>query len=638
MELSAIGQFQTCPRNVVATARITVAAEITGDPAILQDHTVAPEGADWRTSAGVRIAPGGFVTLDLLSDLALRALVLQADADDEYVIEVSDDAKTFREIWRAPPMVKTGHGMRVRFALVENTRARFVRLSAAGGDGRYSISEFQAYCSVPDTWPPEMMVADDTASAEPPVISLTLGRSNAIKLILALLGAGVWVLRPGRRRDILLVLLGIAGFGAYFNWGKYHFDNRIHYHEFFHYYLGAKYFDENGYTKLYESTLLAESELGYAHEMPHRRARDLAPGLRQNVLIPASLIVDHAAAPMERFNPDRWEEFKRDVAFFRRATGGGAWWKKMLDDHGYNPSPVWTLIGSFIANRVDLDDRAIEILAWIDPLLLVITWIFVWWAFGWRIMCAAILFFGTLQPSLYYWTGGAFLRQMWFAATVIGICLAKRGRPAIAGVALVFSGLLRIFPLVFLLGGNRRLWISAVVTGSILVALTASDWPEFFANTKKHAATPLTNHMGLPTVLGFRPAHSQERMVDETNIDPYLKYREARNATNARMRIPHILLSIVWLILFARMIRRKEPWERIALGAMLPAVFFELTCYYYAFLTPLIFFPNFVAPMLALSAVTHAIAFSSEWFDIIYLWESVAVLATVALLAVRVPK
>jgi len=31
------------------------------------------------------------------------------------------------------------------------------------------------------------------------------------------------------------------------------------------------------------------------------------------------------------------------VVWFRTSSGSGKWWNDMQGDHGYNPSPVWTL-------------------------------------------------------------------------------------------------------------------------------------------------------------------------------------------------------------------------------------------------------------------------------------------------------
>ncbi len=49
----------------------------------------------------------------------------------------------------------------------------------------------------------------------------------------------------------------------------------MHYHEFFHYYLGSKYFAELGYTGLYDCVVVAELNAGRGDEVSGRWIRDL---------------------------------------------------------------------------------------------------------------------------------------------------------------------------------------------------------------------------------------------------------------------------------------------------------------------------------------------------------------------------
>ena len=71
-------------------------------------------------------------------------------------------------------------------------------------------------------------------------------------------------------RDGLLIALGVLSFGAYWNFGSFHFGNYIHIWDTFHYYVGSKYFKELSYDRLYECVAVADSE---------------APGLRRRVCL-----------------------------------------------------------------------------------------------------------------------------------------------------------------------------------------------------------------------------------------------------------------------------------------------------------------------------------------------------------------
>ena len=65
--------------------------------------------------------------------------------------------------------------------------------------------------------------------------------------------------------------LGVLAFACWWNLGAFHFGHRyVHTPEFFHYYLGAKYFDELGYTRLYDCAAAVEVEHGRGTEVARR--------------------------------------------------------------------------------------------------------------------------------------------------------------------------------------------------------------------------------------------------------------------------------------------------------------------------------------------------------------------------------
>src|SRR5207237_8319873 len=119
--------------------------------------------------------------------------------------------------------------------------------------------------------------------------------------------------------------------------------------------------------------------------------------------------------------------FKRDIAWFE-SRFSLEFWNNSQKDHGYNSTPVWTIVGSALANLAPASDRQIFLLGLLDPTLLLLMWGFVVWAFGWRTAAVAALIWGTNFPARYWWNGGAYLRMDWLATAVIAICLLKRGR------------------------------------------------------------------------------------------------------------------------------------------------------------------------------------------------------------------
>ena len=231
-----------------------------------------------------------------------------------------------------------------------------------------------------------------------------------------------------RTRDVLLALLGAASVLGWFNFGQFHHSVFLHYHEFFHYYLGSKYFPELGYTRLYQCVAAVDLEDGVGKDIRKQWVRDL----QTNVAEPGSQLLADSAHCSEHFAPGRWSQFQQDVRWLRsRFTREG--WLESIQDHGFNATPVWTATGRWLSNLAPASKVSVYALGVIDPALILVMWAMVWWAFGWRTMCVAMLWWGTNYAARWAWTGGAFMRADWLLLLVSAICLAKRGAPDVGG-------------------------------------------------------------------------------------------------------------------------------------------------------------------------------------------------------------
>ncbi len=516
---------------------------------------------------------------------------------------------------------------------------------------------------------------------------------------LGVIGWGLWLERQGqpreqqRLRDRTLVALGLGAFLAYFNFGHLHFGNFVHVWDTYHYVMGAKYFPELGYEKLYDCAAIANVENGRRDEVVRQTITDL----RTNVIVKTDELLAHPERCKDTFTAARWEAFRQDIKTFRSFVGEQRW-REIHHDHGYNATPVWTLAGYALTNLGPVSMKQLTRLNLLDPLFLALTLVLIWWAFGPRAFAVAAIVLGCHFPNRFYWTGGAFLRHDWLFYFVAAIALLKKDRPGLAGAAFAYTTLLRLFPglaaagpalaalawyqqhktldrrfvryvavgtltAVALVGaslvafrmptprplglsvssadpalvvqragaevtlsgtsaevvtvdveGHRyTLQPSAGATPGALVeqvrrqlppgyefeareqggAVTLTAWRDrasiyqrFFANTVKHASTPLTNHMGLRTVLSWRPWTIGQKTVMQGQIDNWARWK------STRLEKWHEAKPLLFLVFGAAMVlvylalrhSGADPWLGASLGVGFIVLGAELTNYYYCFL------------------------------------------------------
>lgn len=520
-------------------------------------------------------------------------------------------------------------------------------------------------------------------------------------LAMALLAWGLWLDKKGtpnrhrKLRDRLLALVGLVSFACYFNFGLWHFRNYIHQWDTFHYYVGSKYFKELSYDRLYECVAVADSEApGLRRRVELRKIMNL----RTNVLGNTKDILAHPERCKGHFTPERWEAFKHDVGHFRSKHDVKRW-EEAQTDHGYNATPVWNIMGTTLANTGKATDGQIEFLTKIDPLFIVGITLMTWWAFGWRTTCVALAVFATNFPSRFYWTGGAFLRWDWLFYFVGGLCLIKKDKPLLGGFFLGYSTLLRVFPMFTFAGPIlvlvRQLWggspdnvwtirigsaefkiqkpkpflswrelvgradrrflsilggaaiaVSVLVPISLITSNGIDGYRAFVFNTRKHKETPLTNYMGLRTVVSYNPAEAGRVLRTDRLEDPWGAWKKQKLITFDK-RLPLFLLFVAgFVVLLFTALRNAEPWVACSMGAMMMAVGVELTCYYYSFLFAVSFLyakrREAGAILLGVTGVTGFIDWAptkylpntgiwanlkmSQWLDEQYMWMSVATL------------
>ncbi|MGB3052680.1 MAG: hypothetical protein WBB42_16885 [Polyangiales bacterium] len=710
----------------------------------LTDGFVAAEGDPWQSElTSVLADTQSHVIYDLGATTRVTAVDLQGDNNDDYIVELSDDRRSFTPLWVADPA--SGQGMRRRGSRGLDGQGRYLRIRAQGGDTFYSLGEVLAFCETPSAWPPVVQVKQTSSWWWKKIVEkrdhryrlavsvlgllffIALFRIEEHKkalwvasalsigmlavsgyrlygarlapwfaewgvywlgtLVLVWAARGIWLVTQNQesrqwleRGALLWVILASAT--AWVNFGVFHTSRVVHYWDTFHYYVGSKYFEENEYERLYQCALAADYQERGEADLGKRKIRDLVDNRLHYIGKDDALRYQKSCA--EHFSPERWEAFRYDTRSFRTVMGSG-WWKDMLMDHGYNASPISNMVAAFLTNigwqeqlpklssdRVEPSDlktfrKRILRYTMIDLALYGGAFLMILWAFGLRATALSVLVWGTGYPWAYFWTGGSFARVPWLFMAVAAVALLKRGYPLLSGFTLSWSALLRLFPAA-LAGGpiasvvdrlirrkkidrpwldasDRRFIIGGVLGLAVLctasIAVNGLDaHPQFLSNSFKHRDTPLTNHMGLPTILSYKPSTVGRFTKDESLEDPWAKWKQARKENQHDRRWLHGLFLLGMFVLLALAGRRLAPWAVLAGSTILIIGFFELTCYYYSFvilMAPLAIERLRYSVALILMTITGLILqFFIGWYDEQYIWETAAVLLALSYILVDV--
>jgi lysophospholipase L1-like esterase len=434
-------------------------------------------------------------------------------------------------------------------------------------------------------------------------IGLIALRVNIAGLALLLLGFGLWSRRSGRPRrsswwrKAAFGILAVVAFSMNYNFFLARKPHGLHRQDVYHYYLSSKYFPELGYFRLYECSIAALGD---------DRGAELARDLRSNRMTR----IDSWSLPGTHcdgaFSAERWARFESDVRWFKDRLGAEKW-PHVLTDHGYNPSPVWTLMGRPLASLFPAEDASMRLLARFDLLLQLVTFASIAWAFGFETMCIAAVAWGTIPYWRYSWMGDSFLRYAWFASSMIGICLLKKERYLGAGVLMSWSALLRLFPVMFIVGyvlkqlrlwwrakvlerGFRRFVIGASVSGLVLLGAATvvsgrgiGTYEEFAAKLNQHAR--ITSWM----TIGLRPllSHTSEKgapVLMEGIRQIEQEQQQVKEKAFASRRIYYYATVLAFILLYWRALGAATDWEAAAMGFSLILVLLQPGAYYLSFM------------------------------------------------------
>ncbi len=457
----------------------------------LTDGVTAYEGDDWLAPAAVELgAPAEF---DLGEVRTFAGGAIQADHNDRYVVSVSDDQATWRDVLFAEPLSERGLRTRTFHLGSGAMSGRYVRLRGEGGDGRYSVSEVELFTEpansallqtkwLPDhpadrqwlglvvvavvglavcRWRPAVarfvvpglglaaaVVAWQTLKVDP-----TQERITWVRLMVASLATAAVLLEPRARSAWFVGVLAFCGAMAvvcFLNFGRPQFFDQgrgaptfLHHYDMRTYWPIAKYFHELRFDGVYAASVaVVADERGGLSAMGSTPLRNL----RDHEVRTVAESREYIDEVRQRFSDTRWAEFENDMQYFRRAMGDGGFLGSM-NDHGGNATPVWFLAARLLFAPWPASDAALWLGVAVDALLVLLAFAALLWAYGPRTAFLAMTVFGAMDFYMFgtNWFGAA-LRHDWLALWCLGVALLKKERFAAAGALLAWASLIRAFP------------------------------------------------------------------------------------------------------------------------------------------------------------------------------------------------
>jgi hypothetical protein len=381
-------------------------------------------------------------------------------------------------------------------------------------------------------------------------------------------------------------------------------------HDTYHYYFGAKYSAELGYDGLYRCTLLALDELSPQY---HRRVATLRSMAHYRHIDKNYYLAGRRDRCHERFSPERWDQFKADVLTYQKNYSPN--WQGYLHDKGYNPTPAWTIVGRFVAQRIPIEPwQRFNGIGIIDLLALLAAFGLAFAVFGWQKAVIALVFSCGCFALTLTFIRGSVLRLDWLAALVAAVAMLGAKRYAVCGVLIGYATMVRVFPALFLLGPivlgtvsmvrNRRipkptaaLVLAFTLTCGLLLGASAAltgqrdGWRSWATKISLHNADISTMRLGLGPLLMYRGEMAERDIAGPDGRGSFRNYFVPhKQAVVASMRPFHIAIAVLVLGLLVVGLVRKPHSDLEALGLSLPVVFVLVspTFYYYCLLIPLV--------------------------------------------------
>lgn len=410
----------------------------------------------------------------------------------------------------------------------------------------------------------------------------------------------------------------------------------IHLHELVHYYLGTKYYRELGHDRLYEAIVLADYEDDRPGFSAGNRIRDLRTNRVDRV---RRDVVRDGERVRGAFEDERWQAFRHDVALLRTSYPSREAWHRssILQDHGYNGSPLTTLLLGTLANQPFVSSLTfLEIIRSLDVALLALVVGLVARRLGLEPALAFAALWLANPLNDYGFVGGSYLRYNFAWALILAWLALDRGRAGTAGIWLGIAAHLRLFPAVFAVGlllhdllrpgsderraalrESRPLYLGLAASGALLVAVTAftpappgeNVWAGFRDRIGVHAGALAYNLIGIDVPFAWSPEQSVEARGDALARGEPVAWEEIVADTLDERRIARWLAKGALLLAIAAVARRLPRRYAMLLGFPLLFTAYVASHYYYLALGLLaLVFHDHRGALLSLTAGFAALA------------------------------
>lgn len=202
-EADAAVQSATGAGNLLRRATLTTKVGAP-DAERMADGTAPSDGDVWKTKYTAVVAPAGSVVWDFGMVRPIGAVRIQADNNDSYHVDMSMDGATWARLWSAKAVEVPGVQTRTSEPL--SAQARYVRLTAEGGDSMYSVGELEVFETVQDLVGAQL---NRIPLPPPPKPVPPPPFDSGLLVALCAAGYGAYLLQQARKRKLVAAQGGL---------------------------------------------------------------------------------------------------------------------------------------------------------------------------------------------------------------------------------------------------------------------------------------------------------------------------------------------------------------------------------------------------------------------------------------------